>query len=84
MVFETLVFSPLNHLTWLIAQENFIIFYIMLIKGFILQTTRWFIAGTQIAVYYLHVVSAPQFNTVCLEVLHLLIPLGFGTLSSCV
>jgi hypothetical protein len=25
MVFETLVFSPLNHLTWLIARENFII-----------------------------------------------------------
>jgi hypothetical protein len=25
MVFETLVFSPLNHLTRLIAQENFII-----------------------------------------------------------
>jgi hypothetical protein len=25
MVFETLFFSPLNHLTWLIAQENFII-----------------------------------------------------------
>jgi hypothetical protein len=25
MVFETLVFSPLNHLNWLIAQENFII-----------------------------------------------------------
>jgi hypothetical protein len=25
MVFEMLVFSPLNHLTWLIAQENFII-----------------------------------------------------------
>jgi hypothetical protein len=25
MVFEKLVFSPLNHLTWLIAQENFII-----------------------------------------------------------
>jgi hypothetical protein len=24
MVFETLVFSPLNHLTWLIARENFI------------------------------------------------------------
>jgi len=24
-VFETLVFSLLNHLTWLIAQENFII-----------------------------------------------------------
>jgi hypothetical protein len=24
MVFETLVFSLLNHLTWLIAQENFI------------------------------------------------------------
>jgi hypothetical protein len=26
MVFETLVFSPLNHLTRLIARENFIIF----------------------------------------------------------
>jgi hypothetical protein len=26
MVFEMLVFSPLNHLTWLIAQENFISF----------------------------------------------------------
>jgi len=25
MVFETLVFSPLNHLTRLIARENFII-----------------------------------------------------------
>jgi hypothetical protein len=25
MVFETFVCSPLNHLTWLIAQENFII-----------------------------------------------------------
>jgi hypothetical protein len=25
MVFETLVFSPLNHLTLLIARENFII-----------------------------------------------------------
>jgi hypothetical protein len=25
MVFKTLVFSPLNHLTWLIAQKNFII-----------------------------------------------------------
>jgi hypothetical protein len=25
MVFETLVFSSLNHLTWLIARENFII-----------------------------------------------------------
>jgi hypothetical protein len=25
MVFETLVFSLLNHLTWLIALENFII-----------------------------------------------------------
>jgi hypothetical protein len=25
MVFEMLVFSPLNHLTWLKAQENFII-----------------------------------------------------------
>jgi len=25
MDFKTLVFSPLNHLTWLIAQENFII-----------------------------------------------------------
>jgi len=24
MVFKMLVFSPLNHLTWLIAQENFI------------------------------------------------------------
>jgi hypothetical protein len=24
MVFETLVCSPLGHLTWLIAQENFI------------------------------------------------------------
>jgi hypothetical protein len=27
IVFETLVFSPFNHLTWLIAQENFIIKY---------------------------------------------------------
>jgi hypothetical protein len=26
MVFKTLVFTPLNHLTQLIAQENFIIF----------------------------------------------------------
>jgi hypothetical protein len=25
LVFETLVFSPLNHLTWLIARENSII-----------------------------------------------------------
>jgi hypothetical protein len=25
MVFKMLVFSPLNHLTWLIAQENFIV-----------------------------------------------------------
>jgi hypothetical protein len=27
MVFEELVFSPLNHLTWLTARENFIVGY---------------------------------------------------------
>jgi hypothetical protein len=32
MVFETLVFSPLNHLTRLIARENFIMRKVALIK----------------------------------------------------
>jgi hypothetical protein len=49
MVFETLVFSPLNHLTRLMARENFIIHTVIGYNGY-----RY----TGIAILFYAVISA--------------------------
>jgi hypothetical protein len=41
MVFETLFFSPLNHLTRLIARENFIISIVLLHYSFLHSFSLW-------------------------------------------